>query len=237
MESTLTFPQPQTPAAGGSAHAPTVSPGKILVIASGVFMFLASFLAWLKFGSDGVSAWTTDYGLFPVALFPTLFGLLSAALAGVRLLAPNVLPRRLWEFTWEQIHLVLALFASLLVFGYLVMERSGLDLGLGYFANLLGAVGLLAGAVLMIVESLSPASRRAAGPRWNQPADGHPDSPPAFGQAPYPQPPQSPVQQAPQPPPAPPYQQPPPQQPPSPAPPPADPWPPSASPPPGSSAF
>ncbi len=249
----MAWTQPQSgppPGAGPGKPGLALSPGKLVVIISGLLMFLFSFAAWLKVSDDlKFSAWTTEYGLFPLSLYPPLFGLAAAVIAALLLFAPSALPKRVWQFTWEQILLVLAVFCLLITLGYLIMSKDfggggGLDLGLGYWINLLGSIGLVVGAVLLIIESTrppKPAGMGGGGQQWQQPGVGAQSYQQQQQYPPQPQPQyQQPHPQQPAPPPPPPQAPPPP---PPPAPPPQPPqqpgqWqPPPPPPPPGSTTF
>jgi uncharacterized membrane protein len=61
--------------------------------------------------------------------------------------------RRVADFTWEQIHLVLALLALVIVLCYVVVDKSSstatISFGVGYYVNFVGSGALLIGAVLL----------------------------------------------------------------------------------------
>ncbi len=271
----MAWPNPApSPQPSSAASAADPSPGKLVVAISGLLMFLFSFFEWV--GNDDFdiswSAWTTNFGLFPVSTLVPLGGLVAAALAVLLIVARKGLPKKAWDLDWEHVLLALSVFTFLLAVGYLLMARDfgagseSLSLGLGYWINLLGSMGLVVGSVLAVLEKQK--RERGGGQGWSggqglgQPAPGiGAQMPQGYGQPPqYQQPQPQPQQPQPQPPPQQGYPQQPqpqphpqqpwsqPQPPPGPQPPPAgyppppppQPPPPAGSqqqPPPGSSQF
>ncbi len=124
--------------------------GEIVILAGGAVALLASFLPWYTSGDDSASAWSR--GLFPVATLVPILGTVMAAQVLVDKLTGASMPRRLGDFTWEQIHLVAAVGAAALVFCYLVLDRSGADLGFGFYLEMLAVAALVAGAVMIRKE-------------------------------------------------------------------------------------
>ena len=59
-----------------------------------------------------------DAGLSPIALYPLFAGVASAGVIALRRFANAQLAVRLGSFTWEQVHVLLGLFALLIVLGY-----------------------------------------------------------------------------------------------------------------------
>ena len=231
----------QSPPGSNPSSTPEFTPPAIVALASGIIMFLASILPWLKsdFADTGFSAWTTDISLFPVATFVPLAGLVTAGLVAARLFMKDKVPSDILSFTPLQIQIALAFFTLLLALGYLVMDKSGIgDLGFGYWLNLLGAIGLMVAAVMEYMAAKNPSAGYAGGPssygpppqqhqpQQQQPQQGFPPpgaqqypQQPQPGHQPYPpqqQPPRpqpQPQQQRPQqPPPGQGYPPPPPQQ-------------------------
>ncbi len=126
--------------------------GEIAILAGGAVALVASFLPWYTSGDESASAWSS--GLFPLAtLVPILGTVMAVQVLLDRLTAAN-LPRRVGDFTWEQIHLVAAVVAAVLVFCYLVLDRSGADLGFGFYLEMLAVAALVAGAVMIRKERL-----------------------------------------------------------------------------------
>lgn len=112
-------------------------------------MLLFSFFAFFKFGDNSYSAWSGDVpGLFPISLYPVLFGVAMAAQIALTRFANVKLPDHVLGFTWKQIHLILGAFAALLMLGYLITEKGSADFGFGFFIMLLGSIALVVGAVM-----------------------------------------------------------------------------------------
>ncbi len=124
---------------------------QIVIMASGAVCLLFSFFNFYKvdFGgqTEGTSAWGS--GLFPLATYVAIIGLVMAGVVALTVFAGVSLPAEILGFTWKQIHLALAFFAALLMLGFLIVDKGSLDLGIGYFFMLLGAAGLLAGAIML----------------------------------------------------------------------------------------
>jgi hypothetical protein len=138
-----------------------LTPAEIVILAAGVVVFVFSFLPFYKIpsisvagitarGGGNLSAWSK--GLFPVATLIALFGLIMAAQIAVAKFASVRLPERVLTFTWEQVHVALGLFAALLAICYLIVDKGGADFGFGFFLELIGAVALAVGAIMLQVE-------------------------------------------------------------------------------------
>ncbi len=135
--------------------------GEIVIVAAGGVGLLASFFPWytgtLLGTSFHIGAWGT--GLFPLATLVPILGTLMLVQVVVDKLTSVPLPARLGEFTWEQLHLVAAADAAVIVLCYLVRSREpATTFGFGFFVDLLTTIGLVVGAVLIRGE------RRRAGP-------------------------------------------------------------------------
>jgi phytol kinase len=72
---------------------------------------------------------------------------LMAAQIALSKFAGVQLPDSVAGFTWEQIHLVLGIFAGFMAIGWLVTDVS--DKGVGFWLEVLGGIGLAVGAVMM----------------------------------------------------------------------------------------
>jgi len=136
-----------------------LSPAGIVILVAGLVVLIGSFLAFYKISILGHSAswnaWSSETGLllFPLTTFIVLFAVLMGAHIAVTAFASNVrLPDRILGFTWNQVHLVLALQATILMFTYLIRNKGGLDFGAGFWLMLLGSIGLLVGAILRTRE-------------------------------------------------------------------------------------
>ena len=127
--------------------------GNIVILVSGVVIFLASFLAFYKFsllGSDTTfSAWKgSPVFLFGVATLPAILGLIMAVHVAVTAFANVDLPDRVLGLTWDQVHLALGFQCAITMIVFLVRDKSVLDFGIGFFLMLIAAVGLLVGAIM-----------------------------------------------------------------------------------------
>ena len=143
-----------------------LSTANLVILISGVVMLLGSFLPFGKVtrtsfsvtgitvGSHSISAWGTN--LFLIATIPALIGVVMAAQVALATFAPQVkLPDAVLGFTWTQIHLVLGFQATIMMLAFLI-QSTGLDKGIGLFIMLIGAIGLLVGAVLRMQETANP---------------------------------------------------------------------------------
>ena len=117
------------------------TPGEIVIMAAGAVMLIFSFFDF----AGKTSAWGS--GLFPVATLIVIYGIVMAAQVAVTTFAKVDLPDRVAGFTWEQVHLVLGVFALLMSLGWLI---SGVpSKGIGLWFLLLGSIGLVVGAVML----------------------------------------------------------------------------------------
>jgi hypothetical protein len=130
--------------------------GEMVIIGSALVSLVFSFFPWYGDPFDR-SAWGS--GLFPLATLVPILALVMLVQVLVDKLSVASLPSRIGDFTWEQIHLVAAVGAAVIVFCFLLQDRGGTDLGLGFYFNLLAAAGLVAGAFMIRGER-----RRRGGP-------------------------------------------------------------------------
>ena len=117
--------------------------GEMVIVGSAAVSLLFSFFPWY----EDSSAWAS--GLFPLATLVPILALVMLVQVLVDKLSVASLPSRIGDFTWEQIHLVAAIGAAVIVFCFLLLDRGGADLGLGFYFNLLAAAGLVTGAVMI----------------------------------------------------------------------------------------
>jgi hypothetical protein len=118
---------------------PTTS--ELIILIAGAVMLVGSFLDF----AGSTSAW--GQYLFPIATLLPLYGLIMATEIALSKFASVQLPDSLAGFTWEQIHLVLGIFAGFMAIGWLVTDVS--DKGVGFWLEVLGGIGLAVGAVMM----------------------------------------------------------------------------------------
>jgi hypothetical protein len=162
---------------------PTVS--DIIMMAGGAVCLLFSFLAFYEFGGSSRSAWGS--GLFPIATYVALFGLIVGGSVALTKFANVKMPDPILGFSWKQIRLALSLFAGLLMLGYLIVDKGGLDFGIGFFLMFLGAAALVAGAIMETI-GFDPQAAKAGGGAAPGAAPPSPPSPPP-GSPPPPPPP------------------------------------------------
>jgi hypothetical protein len=134
-----------------------LSPANIVIVAAGAVMLIGSFLAFYKlsfsvFGqshTQSSNGW--DSGLFGIVTIVVLCGVAMAVQVALGAFAPNVsIPDKVLGLTWDQIHLALGFQAALMMFAFLVTDRGGLSLGIGFWLMLLAGIALLVGAILRV---------------------------------------------------------------------------------------
>ena len=118
---------------------PTTS--ELTILIAGALMLVGSFLDF----SGNASAW--GQYLFPIATLLPLYGLIMATQIALTKFGNVQLPDSLAGFTWEQIHLVLGIFAGLMAIGWLVTDVQ--DKGIGFWLEVLGGFALAVGALMM----------------------------------------------------------------------------------------
>ena len=136
-----------------------VTPPQIIIMASGAVMLLGSFLKF--FGDD--NAWSS--GALPVVTVAAWIGVAMGVVIALEAFANTKLPDRVLTFTWPQLHLVLSIYAALMMLGWLLWKLpsgASLDRGAGFWLMFLGAAGLVVGAVMLRNES--PASAGPSSP-------------------------------------------------------------------------
>ena len=132
-----------------------LTPAGSAILAGGALMVIGSFLPFYEFSILGVSkswnSWSssTNLFLFPLTTLIVVFGVVMAVQVAVATFARGTnLPDRLLGFTWDQIHLVLAFQAAIMMLAYLIRDKGRLDWGAGFWLMLVAAIALLAGAIL-----------------------------------------------------------------------------------------
>ena len=145
-----------------------VSTANLVILVAGAVMLIGSFLAFNKFsvkstligdvrvggGSVSYSAWSSHF--FLIATIPALLGIVMAAQIAIVAFASGVkLPDRVLGLNWNQIHLILAFQATIMMLAFLLQDTAPLDKGIGLFLMLIAAIALLVGAVLRMQEAPS----------------------------------------------------------------------------------
>jgi hypothetical protein len=118
-----------------------ITPGEWTIMGAGAVMLIASFLDF----AFKTSAW--GRGLFPIATLMTIYGVLMGAQIAMVKFAGASMPDRIAGFTWEQIHLVLGFFATLMAVSWLITDDGSKSIG--FWLIFLGSIALLVGAVML----------------------------------------------------------------------------------------
>lgn len=162
----------------------SVTPGEIVILASGAVALIFSFFPWLKasFGDETVNAW--DSGLFPLATLIAIAGAIMAAQVLIDRVLGASLPRSLAEFTWDQIHVFLALLALLIAFCYLLVDKGNADFDIGFYVDLFAAIGLVVGAFMLRHERRAGPAVASGGGAYGTAGTVPPPEPPPAPPAP-----------------------------------------------------
>ena len=121
-------------------HKPT--PAELTIVIAGGVMLLASFLHF----AGGTSVWGRY--VFPVAALLPIYGVIMSVQVALTSFAGLQLRRRVFGFTWEQVHLVLGLFAGLMAVSWLLTDVGGVGhKGLGFWLEVAGGIALAVGAI------------------------------------------------------------------------------------------
>jgi hypothetical protein len=131
--------------------------GEFTLLAAGVALIVGSFAPFFSAPGFSVNAWDSGFGLSPISLYPAFAGAASAGVIAMRRFANAQLAVRLGSYTWEQVHVLLGLFALLITVGYFFTDHGGVDFGLGFWLLFGGSIALFAGALML--------SRERSGPR------------------------------------------------------------------------
>ena len=122
-------------------------PGWLLLSLAGLAAVVGSFLPFYTF-AQGVDATVWSRGLFPTAALIPLLGFLIGAEALFVLFRGHELRSPFLNFTWEQVRLGAGAFMILLALSYLLQDRAGGSLGMGYIVLSLSALATFAGGVM-----------------------------------------------------------------------------------------
>jgi hypothetical protein len=117
------------------------TPGEITIMVAGALMLIFSFLHF----AGNRSAWQKPF--FPIATLLPLYGLVMGLQIVLTKFASVKLPDAVVGFTWEQIHLALGAMAALMAIGWLFTDYG--DKQIGMWIEILGAIALVVGAVLL----------------------------------------------------------------------------------------
>jgi hypothetical protein len=122
-------------------------PGWFVLALAGLAAILGSFLPFYTFTGDvSVTVWSR--GLFPTATLIPVLGFAIGVEALFVLIRGHEPRSPFLNFTWEQVRLAVGAFMILLALSYIVQDRAGGTLGLGYLALSISALATFAGGVM-----------------------------------------------------------------------------------------
>ena len=143
-------------------------PGWLVLSLAGLAALLGSFLPFYTF-SGGVDATVWSRGLFPTATLIPLLGF-AIGLEALFVLLRGHEPRSPFlNFTWEQVRLAVGAVMILLSLSYLVQDRAGGTLGVGYLVLALSALATFGGGVMTRRAQLARAPGEEAPARVPRP--------------------------------------------------------------------
>jgi len=105
------------------------TPAELTILIAGGVALAASFLDFQRFTLLGNTTNAWGKYVFPVAALIPLYGAIMAVQVLLTAVAGLRIPERIAGFTWEQIHLVLGLFAGLLALAWLVTDTGKKPIG------------------------------------------------------------------------------------------------------------
>jgi hypothetical protein len=119
----------------------------LLLALAGLAAAFGAFLPFYTY-AVGINVTVWSRGLFPTAALIPLFGV-AVGLEAVFVLLRGREPRSpFFNFTWEQARLAAGAFMILLTLSYLLQDRAGGSLGLGYVLLAVSSLATFAGGVL-----------------------------------------------------------------------------------------
>ncbi|HKF90459.1 MAG TPA: hypothetical protein VKC52_03175, partial [Acidimicrobiia bacterium] len=143
-------------------------PGWLVLSLAGLAAVLGSFLPFYTF-SGGADATVWSRGLFPTATLIPLLGVVIGLQALFVLLRGREPRSPFLNFTWEQVRLAVGAAMILLALSYLVQDRAGGTLGVGYLVLSLSALATFGGGVMTRRAQLARAPGEKAPAREPQP--------------------------------------------------------------------
>ena len=133
-----------------------LTPSGITILVAGVVVLLGSFLNFYElsfFGeTEGRNAWSGDL-FFPVTIIPVLCAVAMALHIALTAFGSVSLPDRVLGLGWNQIHLALGFQAAIMMLAFLIQDKGGFDIAIGFWLMLLGSIALIVGAVLRQKEA------------------------------------------------------------------------------------
>jgi hypothetical protein len=138
-----------------------LSPANIVILAAGVVMLIASFMAFYEYKIGGVSAGKAnawDHGLFLITTLPALLGMFMALEVALRAFSNIDMPPRLLGFTWDQVHVALSFQTALMMLAFLLRARLTfaqlrVTFGIGFWLMVAAAIALVVGALMRIAAT------------------------------------------------------------------------------------
>lgn len=129
-----------------------VTVAQLVVLASAAVTLLFSFFPFL--GVSGLeeadrNAWGS--GMFPLATYPALIAAGIGVLVALSALGGVKLPDRVLGYSWPQIYAAAAVFALLIMLGWLIVDKGGWSLQYGAVLMLLGSIGLVVGTTMELL--------------------------------------------------------------------------------------
>jgi len=131
-----------------------LSLGQVIVMVTGILLFIFGFLPWYSDAGGSANAWSTETipGLLLTATWVPILSLAIVVFIAIKVFG-NGFPDTVLGFTWAQLAIVVGFIDVLITLGFLVANRSlgslgSLDLGPGLILSFIASLVLLAGAVL-----------------------------------------------------------------------------------------
>jgi hypothetical protein len=146
-------------------------PGWFVLALAGLAAVLGSFLPFYTFAGD-VYATVWSRGLFPTAALIPLLGFAIGVEALFVLIRGHEPRSPFLNLTWEQVRLAVGAFMILLALSYIVQDRAGGTLGLGYLALSISALATFAGGVMTRRAELARAPGEEQPVRESRPVFG-----------------------------------------------------------------
>lgn len=129
------------------------TPSTWTILGGAFAVLIGSFLDFWEFnnpfggGSVGYSAWSGDL-FFPVTIIPVLCGVAMALHVALTTFADTRVPGDVYGLGWNQVHLALGFQAAVMMLAFLIQDKLGADIAIGFWLMLLGSIALAVGAVL-----------------------------------------------------------------------------------------
>jgi len=143
-------------------------PGWLILSLAGLAALLGSFLPFYTF-TRGVDVTVWSRGLFPTATLIPLLGFAIGVEALFVLIRGHEPRSPFLNFTWEQVRLAVGAFMILLALSYVVQDRAGGTLGIGYLVLSISALATFAGGVMTRRAELARAPGEEAPEREARP--------------------------------------------------------------------